>query len=66
MRAAGATTEDAMQVTGHQTAGMFTRYSDIFNDVEKQAIQRRVQERRAQWREWEFKSSIVTRDTLPN
>jgi hypothetical protein len=45
---------------------MFKRYSDIFNDAEKQAIQRRVQERRAQWREQEFKSSIVTGDTVPN
>jgi len=39
-----------MQVTGHKTLSMFSRYSDLFSEEEERQRQLHVQDKRSAWR----------------
>jgi len=58
MRKSGATTEDCMKVTGHKTASMFNRYADLFSEAELRDTQRKVQQRRREWRQAKAEEAV--------
>jgi len=56
---AGSSVEDCMKITGHKTASMFKRYTDLFSEEEERARQHEVQQRRQEWRKSQALDKVV-------